>query len=169
MAAHQVPRPWDSPGKNTGVDCHCLLQCMKVKSESEIAQSYPTLRDPMDYSLLLPRLLQPWNFPGKSTGVGCHCLLRINILLTYKMYLFHPKSSISALALKSGFLCKYHLNLWMRPEIWFNLRQKCLSSHEPVKSTSCVPPNYHSETDVRCTFPSQKGDIRKKEGKVGLK
>ena len=45
------PRPWDSPGKNTGVGCHFLLQCMKVKSESEVAQSYPTLRDPMDCSL----------------------------------------------------------------------------------------------------------------------
>ena len=43
--------PWDSPGKNTGVGCHFLLQCMKVKSESEVAQSYPTLSDPMDCSL----------------------------------------------------------------------------------------------------------------------
>ena len=45
------PRPWDSPGKNTGVGCHFLLQCMKVKSESEVAQSCLTLRDPMDCSL----------------------------------------------------------------------------------------------------------------------
>ena len=44
------PRPWDSPGKNTGVGCHFLLQCMKVKSESEVAQSCPTLRNPMDCS-----------------------------------------------------------------------------------------------------------------------
>ena len=43
--------PWDSPGNNTGVGCHFLLQCMKVKSESEVAQSSPTLRDPMDCSL----------------------------------------------------------------------------------------------------------------------
>ena len=43
--------PWDSPGKNTGVGCHCLLQCMKVKSESEVAQSCPTLIDLMDCSL----------------------------------------------------------------------------------------------------------------------
>ena len=35
----RLPRPWDSPGKNTGVGCHFLLQCMKVKSESEVAQS----------------------------------------------------------------------------------------------------------------------------------
>ena len=44
-------RPWDSPGKNTGVGCHFLLQCMKMKSESEVAQSCPTLSDPMDCSL----------------------------------------------------------------------------------------------------------------------
>ena len=44
------PRPWDSPGKNTGVSCHFLLQCMKVKSESEVDQSCPTLSDPMDCS-----------------------------------------------------------------------------------------------------------------------
>ena len=47
----RLPYPWDSPGKNTGVGCHCLLQCMKVKSESEAAQSRPTLSDPMDCSL----------------------------------------------------------------------------------------------------------------------
>ena len=43
--------PGDSPGKNTGVGCHFLLQCIKVKSESEVAQSCPTLRHPMDCSL----------------------------------------------------------------------------------------------------------------------
>ena len=58
-AAHQAPHPWDSPGKNTGVACHFLLQCMTVKSESEVAQvvylkvtqSCLTPRDPMDCSL----------------------------------------------------------------------------------------------------------------------
>ena len=54
--AHQAPCPWDSPGKNTGVGCHFLLQCMEVKSESEVAQWYQTLSDPMDCSL-----------PGSST------------------------------------------------------------------------------------------------------
>ena len=67
--------PWDSPGKNTGVGCHFLLQRMKVKSESEVAQSCPTRSNPIDSSL-----------PGSSvhgslqarvlTGVECHCLLR---------------------------------------------------------------------------------------------
>src|SRR5574340_1274234 len=47
----RLPRPWDSPGKNTGVGCHFLLQCMKVKSESEVIQSCPTLCDTMDCSL----------------------------------------------------------------------------------------------------------------------
>ena len=46
----RLSRPWDSPGKNTGVGCHFFLQYMKVKSESEVAQSCPTLRDPMDCS-----------------------------------------------------------------------------------------------------------------------
>ena len=47
----RLPHPWDSPGKNTGVGHHFLLQCMKVKSESEVAQSCLTLHDPMDCSL----------------------------------------------------------------------------------------------------------------------
>ena len=58
-----LPCPGDSPGKTTGVGCHSLLQCMKVKSESEVAQS------------CLTRLLSPWDFPGKSTGEGCQFLL----------------------------------------------------------------------------------------------
>ena len=52
----RLPHPWDSPGKNTGVGCHFLLQCMKVKSESEVSQSCLTPCDPMDCSL-----------PGSST------------------------------------------------------------------------------------------------------
>ena len=45
-----LPHPWDSPGKNTGVGCHFLLRSMKVKSQSEVAQSFPTPRDPLDCS-----------------------------------------------------------------------------------------------------------------------
>ena len=63
----RFPRPWDSPGKNNGVGCHFLLQCIKVKSESEVAQSCPTQRP---HGLKPTRLLCPWDFPGKSTGVG---------------------------------------------------------------------------------------------------
>ena len=75
----RLHRPWDSPGKNTGVDCHFLLQCMKVKSESEVTQLRPSLHDPMDCSL-----------PGSSVqGIlilksGC---VRNSTLLFYKMAL----------------------------------------------------------------------------------
>ena len=66
----RLPRPWDSPGKSTGVGCHFLLQCMKIKSESEVVS------DPQRPHGLQPsRLLHPWDSPSKSTGVGCHCLL----------------------------------------------------------------------------------------------
>ena len=58
----RLPHPWDSPGKNPGVGWHFLLQCMKVKSESEVAQSCPTLSDLMDCSppgSPVPGILQP--------------------------------------------------------------------------------------------------------------
>ena len=55
----RLPGPWDSPGKNTGVGCHFLLQSMKVKSEREVTQSCPTLSDPMDCSP-----------PGSSPSMG---------------------------------------------------------------------------------------------------
>ena len=80
---------WDSSGKNTGVGCHFLLQCMKVKSENEVAQSCLTLHD----------LLHPWDFPGKSTGVGCHCFLRIQGLPILKLE--NSKYSLPLLILTS--------------------------------------------------------------------
>ena len=102
----RLPRPWDSSGKNTGVACHFLLQCIKVKSESEVARSCPTPSDPMDC-----RLLHPWDFPGESTGVGCHCLL----LLIAKKHIFPKKQdnrkckdkmpSFSYLFCGSNFFC----------------------------------------------------------------
>ena len=70
----RLPRPWDSPGKNTGVGCQFLLQCRKVKNESEVAQSCPVSDSSRPHGLQPTRLLCPWKFPGKSTGVGCHCL-----------------------------------------------------------------------------------------------
>ena len=63
--------PGISLGKNTGVGCHFLLQCMKVKSESRSVVS----DSQRPHGLQPTRLLCPWDFPGKSTGVGCHCLL----------------------------------------------------------------------------------------------
>ena len=68
--------PWDFPGKSTGVGCHCLRQCMKVESESEVAQSCPTLCDPMNRSTpgLPVKLLGPFGWTGlvslQSTGLS---------------------------------------------------------------------------------------------------
>ena len=101
----RLPRPWDSPGKNTGVGGHFLLQCMKVKSESEVAQSCPTLRDPIDYSppgssthgILQARVLE-WgaiafskktSMPGQITNVNRSTTVRksrcnhVHVLKTY--------------------------------------------------------------------------------------
>ena len=92
----RLPRPWDSPGKHTGVGCHFLLQCVKVKSEREVAQSCPTLHDPMHCSLpgssihgicqarvlewdaiaFSDGLYSQWNSPGQNTGVGSLSLLQ---------------------------------------------------------------------------------------------
>ena len=73
----RLPRPWNSPGKNTGVGCHFLLQCREVKSESEVAQSCPTLSDPMDCSL-----------PGSSI----HGIFQARVLewgaIAFSIYLF---------------------------------------------------------------------------------
>ena len=77
----RLPRPWDSPGKNTGVGCHFLFQCMKVKSESEVAQLCPTLSDPMDCSLpgsSIHRIFQArvleWGAIAFSAGGTSGCL-----------------------------------------------------------------------------------------------
>ena len=73
----RLPRPWDSPGKNTGVGCHFLLQCLKVKSESEVAQSCPTVCNPMDCSppgFSVHRILQAgileWDPPRDISNPG---------------------------------------------------------------------------------------------------
>ena len=71
-AAHHAPPSLGFSRQNTGVGCHFLLQCMRVKCESEVAQSCPTSRS---HGLQPTRLLHPWDFPSKNTGVGCHCLL----------------------------------------------------------------------------------------------
>ena len=70
------PHHWDSPGKNTGVGCHFLLQCMKVKSESEVAQLCPTLSEPMDCSLpgssihgIFQERVLDWGAIAFSTGI----------------------------------------------------------------------------------------------------
>ena len=80
----RLPRPWDSPGKNTGVGCHFLSQCMKVKSESEVAQSCLTLSNPMDCSLpgsSVHGIFQAKVLEWGAIAFSWRCLLAPNQLL----------------------------------------------------------------------------------------
>ena len=77
----RLRRPWDSPGKNTGVGCHFFLQCMKVKSESEVAQSFRLFVTP--WTTAYQGSSVHGIFPGRSTGVGCHCLLQWNFVASF--------------------------------------------------------------------------------------
>ena len=67
----RLPHLWDSPGKNTGVGCHFLLQCMQMKSESEVAQSCPTLSNPMDCSPLASSIHGIFHARLLETMKGC--------------------------------------------------------------------------------------------------
>ena len=88
----RLPRPWDSPGKNTGVGCHFLLQCVKVKSESEVTQSCLTLRDPMDPSL-----------PGSSI----HGIFQARVLEWDAIAFSH--CTVHGVAKSRTRLCDFHL------------------------------------------------------------
>ena len=106
MAAHQAPHPWDSPGKNTGVGCHFLLQCMKVKSESEVTQLCLTLSDPMDcslpgssvYGIFQPTgFLHPWDFPACQAPPNMGFSRQACSRLHYKIIMHCPTSQYKAL------------------------------------------------------------------------
>ena len=81
----RMPCPWDSPMQNTGVGCHFLLQCMKVKSESEIAQSCLTLSNPMDCSL--PGFSIHGIFQGRVLEWGAIAFSDLIIRLINKLHL----------------------------------------------------------------------------------
>ena len=97
----RLPCPWDSPGKNTGVGCHFLLQCMKVKSESEVAQSCLTLRDPMDCSL-----------PGSSI----HGIFQAGVL-EWSAIAHHNKTKQILLCIYWGTPLRIGLLWWLRLRI----------------------------------------------------
>ena len=90
----RLPHPWHSPGKNTGVGCHFLLQCMKVKSESEFAQLCPTLSDPMDCSppgssvhgIFQARVLEWGAIAFSACGDTCLILQAIEKMWSAMMY-----------------------------------------------------------------------------------
>ena len=105
----RLPHPWDSPGKNTGMGCRFLLQCMKVKSEREVAQSCPTLSDPMDCSLpgssahgiFLARVLE-WGATLLLTKRPCSSVFSLKMcsrlnLETYRYTLGTLKRCVAAL------------------------------------------------------------------------
>ena len=71
----RLPRPWDSPGKNTGVVAISFSNARKCKVKVKSLSVSDSLQP---HGLQPTRLLHPWDFPGKSTGVGCHHLLRFN-------------------------------------------------------------------------------------------
>ena len=115
----RLPRPWDSPDKNTGLGCHFLLQCMKVKSESEVTQSCPTLNNPMDCSL-----------PGSSAhGIfQARVLEWVVIAFSVQLHETLPKNSAStillSLALKQIGKVK-ELNNWAPHELTANKKTCC--------------------------------------------
>ena len=81
----RLPRPWDSPGKSTGVGCHFPLHCMKVKNESEVAQSCLTLHDPMDCSppgSSIPGILQ-----ARALGWAATALSECMVYIKYFFFL----------------------------------------------------------------------------------
>ena len=99
----RLPRPWDSPSKNTGVGCHFLLHAWKWKVKVKSLSRVWLLRP----HGLQPKLLPPWEFPGKSTGVGCHCLLCLLLLWLHICYwisflLTWPRMPVKVLSTKSS-------------------------------------------------------------------
>ena len=97
----RLPNPWDSPGKNTGVGCHFLLQCMKVKSESEVTQSDTTLATPWSAAYQAPL---PMGFSRQKYWSGVPFLLRTipktNIFFSFLFFLSHVSLTISELVSK---------------------------------------------------------------------
>ena len=93
----RLPYPWDSPGKNTGVGCHFPLQCMKVKSESEVAQACPTLSDPMDCSppgssihgIFQARVLE-WGVIAFSASPSIIYLFHLSIIINRLFLIMNP-------------------------------------------------------------------------------
>ena len=130
----RFPHPWDSPGKNTGVGCHFLLQCMKVKTEREVAQSCPTLRDPMDCSppgssihgVFQARVLE-WGAIAFSRKENSHpktkvfisdiaLVLSISVMSNNHIYIYKDKIVISP---ETNYLCDFQkLDNWGGGGTW---------------------------------------------------
>ena len=124
----RLPRPWDSPGKYTGVGCHFLLQCMKVKSESRVAQLCLTLSDPMDCSLQAP----PSMGFSRQASLG--------------------KKKTTLICSLCRFLCYKYSQHWIKN--WDKTHTVC--SSEPAQSSFIIQPaslqywNQHLEKHLWC-------------------
>ena len=128
----RLPRPWDSPGKNTGVGCHFLLQCMKVKSESEVTQSYKTLSDPMDCSppgssvheIFQARVLE-WGAIAFSVNSlnSLSCMQKLSSHISDRLY-FSP-----FISLLFFFKCLILILIWSHDTFW-TLKHKWTNADE---------------------------------------
>ena len=145
----RLPRPWDSPGKNTGVGCHFLLQCMKVKSESEVAQSCPTLSDPVDGSL-----------PSSSI----HGIFQARVLEWGATTFFPLSSQLSFITFKVSFFkfdSPIHLefvwmhSVWNGPKFTFFLFFSNGYSFVPIPCLFCFWP-YHITCGILIPQPGIK-------------
>ena len=126
----RLHHPWDSPGKNTGVGCHFLLQCMKVKSESEVAQSCPTLSNPMGCSL-----------PGSSVhGIFQARVLQWGAIAFSVEYLYslNPAAAV---------LCEHQVDLFAHVSL--NRRFK---GEPPTPISPCMAPSSATSCPVDSTF-----------------
>ena len=118
MAALQAPLSLDSPGKNTGVGCHFLLQCMKVKSESEVAQSCLTLSDPMDCSppgssihgIFQARVLE-WGAIAFSKDFCIVNKTEVDVFLELSCFFYDP-TDVGNWIIGSSAFSKSSLNIW---------------------------------------------------------
>ena len=112
----RLPRPWDSPGKNTVMGCHFLLQCMKVKIESEVTQLCPTLSDPMDCGL-----------PGSSV----HGIFQARVLewgaIAFSSCLVYFKNLPTLLQ-----VLLFHSFLMLSNNSYYGWRTICLSIHQAM-------------------------------------
>ena len=112
----RLPRPWDSPGKNTGVGCHFLLQCMKVKSENEVAQSCPTLATPWTTAYQAP---PPKGFSRQEYWSGVplpspDLSLGLNKMSHLKLYMRFPWKHQSPAYNKQSYFCCIYRTLQKR-------------------------------------------------------
>ena len=125
----RLPRPWDSPGKNTGVGCHFLLQCMKVKSESEVTESCPTLSDPTDCSL--PGSSAHGIFQARVLEWGAIAFSDLYHNYYIYIYIFFPQT----LCIYSLFpiMKNFHLNSYIK----FHRNRARMLTVSPVLATLC--------------------------------